>query len=87
MANTRAATTETDTISSSWGTRRGMMIMATATARPSRRYLITRVTTSVADKSICFYLTGGDFSKDRGLVVGKGFKLIPVSLNYNVRRA
>ena len=76
------------------------MIIATATARPSRRYLITRVTTSVADKSICFYLTGGDFSKEEGSggsgrqqwTVGpcsaiKGFKLIPVSLNYNVRRA
>jgi hypothetical protein len=31
-----------------------MTIMATATARPSSKYLITRVTSSVTERSICF---------------------------------
>lgn len=54
MAKTKAATTDTEMISSKEGTRRGMIIIATATARPSSKYLITRVTSSVTDMSICF---------------------------------
>jgi len=70
IANTTAATTDTLTISSRLGTRRGIITMATATARPSNKYLTTRVTSSVTDRSICFLYKEEDF-----LQIRKGFKL------------
>ena len=47
MAKTTAAVVAITAISSSWGTLRGMMTIATATARPSRKYLTARVRSSV----------------------------------------
>jgi len=59
MAKTTAATVATTTISSTFGTLRGMITIATATARPSRKYLMARVRSSVAEKpSILSYTPG-----------------------------
>jgi hypothetical protein len=49
MANTTAATVATTMISSTLGTLRGMITIATATARPSKKYLIARVINSVPE--------------------------------------
>lgn len=65
MAKTTEATVATTRISSTLGTLRGMITIATATARPSKKYLIARVSNSVAEKpSIVSYIPGGEKKRE-----------------------
>lgn len=71
MAKTTAATVDTTRISSTLGTLRGMITIATATARPSKKYLMARVSNSVAEKpSIVSYIRGGE--KKRAAILHSG---------------
>jgi tripartite-type tricarboxylate transporter receptor subunit TctC len=68
IAKTTAATTATVTISSTLGTFFGMIVIATATARPSRKYLIARVISSEPENmSILIFRCANFFGAQNGL--------------------